>query len=100
MVLRKDLLSIGFYKLSAFHGSDGPLNYRIEAVRVEDGVDEKGDTKYKLAALRLITYPGPYNYENTDDSLKEAKDFPFSSEGLDEITDYLNSLPKPAIGDE
>ena len=91
MVLRKDLLSIGFYKLSTFHGSDGPLNYRIEMFKVEDGVDEKGEKKYKIGGLRLITYPGPYNYDNTDDSLKEAKDFPFEAASLDAITDYLNS---------
>ena len=42
MVLRKDLLSIGFYKLSAFHGSRGSLNYRIENVKAEAGTDEKG----------------------------------------------------------
>ncbi|MBR6020133.1 MAG: hypothetical protein IK055_07965 [Lachnospiraceae bacterium] len=93
MVLRKDLLSIGFYRLSPFHGSNGPMNYRIESIKEEDGVDGKGKTKYKLVGLRVITYPGPYNYENTDDSLKESKDFyPFEPETLDAITDYLNSL--------
>ena len=100
MVLKKDLLSLGFYKLSAFHGSNGPLNYRIERIEEEDGVNEKGKPKYKITGLRVITYPGPYNYENTDDSLKESKDFPFAPESLDAITDYLNSLPEPVIGDE
>ena len=95
MVLRKDLLSLGFYKLSAFHGSDGPLNYRIENVKEEDGVDSKGNPKYKIVGLRVTTYPGPYNFENTDDSLKESMDFPFEPESLDAITEYLNSLPVP-----
>ena len=100
MVLRKDLLSIGFYKLSAFHGSRGSLNYRIENVKAEAGTDEKGKPRYEIVGLRVITYPGPYKYENTDDSLKESKDFPFAPESLDAITDYLNSLPEPVIGDE
>ena len=95
MVLRKDLLSLGFYKLSAFHGSDGPLSYRIENVKAEDGEDSKGNKKYKIVGLRVTTYPGPYNFEHTDDSLKVSKDFPFEPESLDAITDYLNSLPAP-----
>ncbi|MBQ6660793.1 MAG: GNAT family acetyltransferase [Lachnospiraceae bacterium] len=97
MVLRKDLLSIGFYRLSPFHGSDGPLSYRIENFKIEDGVDDKGNPKMKIGGLRVITYPGPYNYENTDDSLKVSKDFPFAPESLDAIVDYLNSLPKPEL---
>ena len=92
MVLRKDLLSLGFYRLSPFHGSDGPLSYRIEKFTEEDGVDAKGNPKYKIAGLRVTTYPGPYNFETTDDSLKQSKDFPFEPESLDAIVDYLNSL--------
>ena len=97
MVQRKDLLSLGFYRLSAFHGSDGPLSYRIEKIEEEDGVDAKGKPKKEIVGLRVITYPGPYNFENTDDSLKEAKDFPFAAQSLDDIVEYLNSLPKPEL---
>lgn len=97
MVLRKDLLSLGFYKKNPFAGSRGNLRYRIENFKEEDGVDGKGKPKFKIVGLRVITFPGPFSYDNTDDSYKETKDFPFTTEALDEITDYLNSLPEPEL---
>ena len=97
MVLRKNLLSLGFYRLSPFFGSDRALNYKIESIKEEDGVDKKGKTKYKIVGLRVITFPGPYNFEHTEDSLKESKDFPFEDASLDAIVEYLNSLPQPEL---
>ncbi len=87
MVQRKDLLSLGFYRLSPFHGSDRALSYRIEKI----------EEVKAITGLRVTTYPGPYNFQNTDDSLKETKDFPFEAASLDAITDYLNSLPQPEL---
>ena len=97
MVQRKDLLSIGFYRLSPFHGSDRSLSYRIEKLEEQVGTDDKGKPKTSIVGLRVTTYPGPYSFENTDDSLKKTKDFPFEPASLDAITDYLNSLPQPEL---
>lgn len=97
MVQRKDLLSLGFYRLSPFHGSDRALSYRIEKIEEVIGEDDKGKPKKAITGLRVTTYPGPYNFQNTDDSLKEKKDFPFEAASLDAITDYLNSLPQPEL---
>ena len=99
MVLRKDLLSLGFYKSSPFYGSDRALHYKINKIQEEDGVDSKGKTKYKIVGLRVITFPGPYNFENTDDTLKVSKDFPFEDAALDAIVEYLNSLPQPELNE-
>ena len=79
MVQRKDLLSLGFYRLSPFHGSDRALSYRIEKIEEVIGEDDKGKPKKAITGLRVTTYPGPYNFQNTDDSLKETKDFPFEA---------------------
>ena len=56
------------------------MHYRIE--RITDDDDSK--------KLRVTTWPGPYNFDHTDDSRRESALFEFSNEGLDAVTDYLN----------
>lgn len=77
---RMDIFNIRFYEKSWFHGSFQGMHYRIEKI-----TDENEEKK-----LRVTTWPGPYNFDHTDDSLKESALFEFSNEGLDAITDYLN----------
>lgn len=76
---RMDIFHIPFYKKTWFHGSFKGMHYRIEGIDTDDG-----------KKLRVTTWPGPYNFDNTDDSLKESALFPFSDEGLDDVTEYLN----------
>lgn len=80
MLKVKDLLSLGFYEKSPFTGSLGDLRYRLE--KTED--EERGK------ALLLTTWPGPFAFDTTEDEKKERKTFPFSEEGLAEVTDFLN----------
>ncbi len=82
MVNRKDLLSIGFYKKIHFTGSVGNMNYRI----AKHDIDKDLGTKEFVVTI----FPGPFCYEETDDSLKQTAVFPFEAESLDRITDYLN----------
>lgn len=42
MVNRKDLMSLGFYKLSPYTGSDGNMRYRIEKKRRHDKARMRG----------------------------------------------------------
>lgn len=77
---RSDIFHIGFYKKTWFHGSFQGMHYRIEGINGEN--DEK--------KLRVTTWSGPYNYDHTDDSLKESALFEFSDGGLDAVTEYLN----------
>ncbi len=79
-IQRMDIFNIRFYEKSRFHGSFQGMHYRIEKITGED--EEK--------KLRVTTWPGPYNFDHTDDSLKESALFEFSNEGLDAVTDYLN----------
>lgn len=75
MTQRKDLLQLSFYKLSPYFGSDGDTRYKIE----------KEDDHFKLT-----TWPGPYSFDNTDESLMHYETFEFSDDGLQQIVDYLN----------
>lgn len=81
MVERKDLLSLNFYKKTPFYGSLKNMNYKIEAV-------DKGDDG---KILRVVYWPGPYNFDTTPDTLKQESEFPYSEEGLCCIADFLNS---------
>ena len=79
-IQRMDIFNIRFYEKSQFHGSFRGMHYRIEKI-----TDEK-----KKKKLRVTTWPGPYNFDHTDSSLKETALFAFSNEGLDAVADYLN----------
>ena len=81
MIQPQDIFNIRFYEKSPFYGSFRKMHYRIEKKTEED---EK--------KLEVVTWPGPYNFETTDDSLKESALFPFSEEGLNEVCDHLNKV--------
>ena len=71
-----DILSLEFYKKSPFYGSLKGIRYRIE----------KSEDK-----LKCTTWPEPYGYEATDDSLKEIFETDFSEEGLEAVAAHINS---------
>ena len=79
MIQPQELFNIRFYAKEKFHGSYKGMHYRIEKL-------EEDDTK----KLRVTTWPGPYNFDTTDDALKESRLFEFSNEGLEQACDYLN----------
>ncbi len=80
MIKRSDLLSINFYKKSAFTGSDKNLRFRISKDTIDD-----------TDVLSACVFPGPYAFDSTDESLKTYKVFEFSDKGLDEIVEWFNS---------
>lgn len=80
MLERIDLLDLSFYKMSPFKGSLGNLRYKIEKK------DEDETSK-----LLVTTWPGPFNFEKTDDALKEKHTEEFSEEGMQKIVEYLNN---------
>ncbi len=80
-IKRTDIFNIRFYEKTWFHGSFNGMHYRIEKFTDES----------ERARLRVTTWPGPYNFDHTDNALKETAMFEFSNEGLDNITDYLNT---------
>ncbi len=78
-IRRSDLFNIRFYQKSPFHGSFLGMHYRIEGITGESG--EK--------RLKVTTWPGPYNFDHTEESRKESALFAFSNQGLDAVADYL-----------
>lgn len=79
MIDVKDVLSLEFYKKSPFHGSYKGIRYRIEKI-------EEGET----TNLKCTTWPEPYSFDATDDSLKECFTASFSDEGLESIVSNIN----------
>ncbi len=76
-----DLYNISFYESLPFYGSWRGMHYRII------GVDDEGSAGRRLC---VTTWPGPFNFDHTDDSLKVSALFDFSNEGLNDVTEYLN----------
>ncbi|MBE5897238.1 MAG: GNAT family acetyltransferase [Lachnospiraceae bacterium] len=83
MLVKKDILSLEFYKKSAFTGSLGNMRYRI----VKDVTGEGDDT---ITKLKVAIWPGPFAYDKTDASQMTYQLFDFSDEGLEQITTWLN----------
>lgn len=85
MIRPTDIFNINFYKKEVFHGSWKEMRYQIE--RYSEPDEKTGDEKISLL---VTTWPGPYNFAVTDDSLKKTAFFEFSNEGLRQTADYLN----------
>ncbi len=79
-IRRTDIYNIRFYEKSPFNGSCRGMHYRIEGIGGSENARQ----------LRVTIWPGPYNFDHTDDSLKVSSEFDFSNEGLDAVTNYLN----------
>lgn len=88
MIERKNLFSIPFYKKTFFNGTDKGMHFKIER-KEETLTDENGEEK-KETKFKVTVWPGPYCFDKTKDDVKYSKDFVFSTEGLDEICDWLN----------
>lgn len=85
MIERKELLDLAFYEKLPFKGSDKNMRYKIGKVMI--GEDEEN----KVKCLEVITWPGPFSFEATDETLMEKHIESFSEEGLVKIVEYLNS---------
>ena len=84
MLRRVQLMAIDFYKKSAFTGSLGGMNYRIVKITKET------EDSVKTDLLEVSIWPGPLCYAKADDKLMQKSTYPYSEDGLLEITAYLN----------
>ncbi len=88
---RSELYNIHFYEKAPFSGSLRAMRYRIEGIEAESAADDTANEPGAEAKQLLVTvWPGPYNFDTTDDAQKVTARFPFSNEGLDEVAEYLN----------
>ncbi len=82
MINEKDILSLEYYKKTSFTGSDLTMRFKIEKTETED---EK--------FLTVWHWRGPFAFNTTKEE-KVSTNFPFESESLGKITDYLNEASK------
>ncbi len=97
-IRRADIYNINFYEKLPFYGSYKGMHYRI--AKIEDGAETPGGLFDEEAGkapgqnggrqLCVTTWPGPYNYETTEESLKVNALFAYSNKGLNDVADYLN----------
>lgn len=80
-VLREMLFPLAFYRKSAFNGSKGKMNYRIEKKEIEE----------KKEAFLLTIWNGPFCYDATKEE-KKTFHYEFSEEGMEQIIEQLNML--------
>lgn len=90
MIDRNILYTTAFYKTKdswgkevPFYGSYNGMRYKIEHIKADE---EAGIVE----SLRGWIFPEPKCFDETDDELKESKDFPFTNEGIDEACQWLN----------
>ena len=84
MIKSTDILSLTYYTYGEpFTGSCDGLRYRIIKSSQGEGDDAKD-------VFKVITWPEPYSFDNTDDALKEAEYFPFTEDGRSQVVKYLN----------
>lgn len=89
MVRRIDLMAINFYLKEPLTGSLDGMRYRIKRTEDEETKDIE-DEKLKKYHLQVVLYPDAKCFEKTDEELKQYYDFPYTEEGLLQITDFLN----------
>lgn len=81
MLRRIDLMALAFYRKEPFTGSLDGMRYRIS-------LKKSGDPETE--SFQVVLYPDEFCYEKTDESVKQYYEFPFSDEGLEQITAFLN----------
>lgn len=73
------MISIPFLKKSVFTGSYQGMNFMLKKVSDDDG-----------DKIRVIAWPGPFNFEVTADEKKISHDVVYSQEGILEAVKWLN----------
>jgi hypothetical protein len=81
---------ISFYDYGLpFLGSYKGMCYRLARNPLQD-VHSQSAEKRAEATLMATIWPQPYSFNNTEDSLKETKEFEYSTEGKAEAIAWLN----------
>ena len=87
MIDYKDVMPISFLKKEPFTGSYQGKRYRIEKAEIPIA-EESGEKKTDHG---VCIWPQPFCYDKTEESEKTRKTFEFTSEGLSQCVDWLNT---------
>ena len=88
MIVREDILPMGFLKKSDYSGSYGGLRYRLNKIS-KTSVSDSGE-EIKRDALLCEIWPGPFNYHTTPEELKESAEFSFDEDGVCDSISWMN----------
>ena len=96
--IRKDLYGILYYLYGeANYGSYQGMRFRVARDPLEHVFYVPAD-KRGPAVLRAEYWTGPMNWASTPAEEKTAKDFEFSAEGLDQVSDWLHGEHERLFG--
>lgn len=92
MIERKDVMPLNYYKKLGFSGSHKGMRYLLrKSTGIVTEMGENGEKEEKnVEQLEAITWPQPFNFEVTPDDEKQARQFPFSDEGILMAIEWLN----------
>lgn len=79
MIDLNGMISIPFLKKTVFTGSHKGMNFMLKKVSEDDG-----------DKIRAIAWPGPFNYEMTEEGKKVSHDVPFTQDGILDAVKWLN----------
>lgn len=93
MITYDEVLNLNYYKKTSYTGWTGGMRFMI--ARREPEAAEGNDAGIPESAnpqpfFEVFAWPGPYNFEKTDDSRKRHARFPFTEEGRIACVDWLN----------
>ena len=88
MIVREDILPMGFLKKSDYSGSYGGLRYRLNKI-TKKSVSDSGE-EIKQDALLCEIWPGPFNYHTTPEVSKESAEFSFDEDGVTDAISWMN----------
>lgn len=87
MIQRDDILSMEYLKKTEFTGCHQGMRYRLEgSVGRSDTADAEGKKM-----LRCTVWPEPFSFFKTPEEKKEAAEFPFGEDGVEEAISWMNS---------
>lgn len=86
MITNEDILNMNFYKKEKFTGSYQGMRYLIR----KETEASSADGAESVDVFRVYVWPGPYNFDTTEDSKKTSAAFPFTPEGKQKVVDWMN----------
>ena len=93
-IKNEDSFGVRYYEYAQpFYGSFNGMRYRIERNPM-DFVALKPADKKGEAVFKATIWPEPFCFEKTGDDIKLVKEFPFTGEGKEEMTKWLNDMYK------
>lgn len=79
MITYDEILNMNYYQKTSYTGWTGGMRFLIRKEEKDDG-----------SVFGVYAWPGPYNFEKTDDDKKLNTNFPFTEEGRKSCVDWLN----------